>query len=179
VTGQLRATVEAVCLSVPGVRVAKSPQGEAFLGPHGFVGDRHEAEFRRTSDGAGRRVNHRQWSAVSGEEVAELCADMGVDPPFAPGAMGENLRLSGVRLADVPEGSVLELESGARLLVSGRNDPCVNAALELSQTYGAKVGQYFVKQAFGRRGILGTVLETGVVRPGDKVTILLPEAVSA
>jgi MOSC domain-containing protein YiiM len=91
--------------------------------------------------------------------------------------MGENLRLAGVHLADVPEGSVLEFESGARLLVSGKNDPCVNAALELSQTYGSVVGQYFVKQAFGRRGILGTVLETGVIRPGDKLTILVPETV--
>jgi MOSC domain-containing protein YiiM len=161
------------------VRVAKTPQEEAFLGPHGFVGDRHEAEFRHTRDGEGQRTNHRQWSAVSSEEVAELCADMAVDPSFAPGSLGENLRLSGVKLADVPEGSVLQLESGARLLVSGRNDPCINAALELSQTYGANVGQYFVKQAFGRRGILGTVLETGPIRPGDKVTILLPDAVTA
>ncbi len=176
---RLTATVEAVCISVPGVRVAKAPQDEAFLGPHGFVGDRHEAELRRTRDGDGQRPNHRQWSAVSSEEVAELCADMGVDPPFALGALGENLRLSGVKLAEIPEGSVLELDSGAKLLVSGRNDPCVNAALELSQTYGPTVGQYFVKQAFGRRGILGTVLETGVIRPGDKVTILLPDAVTA
>jgi len=93
--------------------------------------------------------------------------------------MGENLRLSGIKLADVPEGSVIEMPSGAKLLVSGRNDPCINAARELSATYGSQVGQYFVKQAFGRRGILGTVLETGVVRPGDKVTILLPDAVPA
>jgi MOSC domain-containing protein YiiM len=176
---QLTAVVEAVCVSVPGVRVAKAPQDEAFLGPHGFVGDRHEAEFRRGRDGTGQRPNHRQWSAVCSEEVAELCGDMGVDPAFAPGALGENLRLSGVRLAEIPEGAVLEFDSGARLLVSGRNDPCVNAALELSQTYGSAVGQYFVKQAFGRRGILGTVLATGVIRPGDKVTILLPDAVTA
>jgi MOSC domain-containing protein YiiM len=174
VSRQIEAQVDAVCISVPGVRVYKAPQDEAFLGPHGFVGDRHEAEFRHGRDG-GQRPNHRQWSAVSSEEVAELCADIGVDPAFVPGAMGENLRLSGVHLAEVPEGSVLEFASGARLLVSGKNDPCVNAALELSQTYGSVVGQYFVKQAFGRRGILGTVLETGVIRPGDKLTILVPE----
>jgi MOSC domain-containing protein YiiM len=102
---------------------------------------------------------------------------MGVDPPFENGALGENLRLSGLHLVDVPENSVLEFPSGARLLVSGRNDPCVNAAAELSQTYGPDVGQYFVKQAFGRRGILGTVLATGVIRPGDEVTVLVPEAV--
>ena len=171
------AIVEAVCVSTPGVRVAKLPQDEAFLGPHGFVGDRHEAEFRKTRDGAGERPNHRQWSAVSTDEVIELCADLGVDPPFALGVMGENLRFSGVTLDTIPEGSVLEMPSGAKLLVSGRNDPCVNAARELSETYGAHLQQHFVKQAFGRRGILGTVLEPGVVRPGDQVTILLPDAV--
>jgi MOSC domain-containing protein YiiM len=174
----LTATVDAVCLSAPGVRVAKTPREEAFLGPYGFVGDRHEAEFRESRDGSGERPNHRQWSAVSTDEVAELCADLGVDPAFAFGALGENLRLSGVKLADVPEGSVLELPSGARLRVSGRNDPCVNAAKELSETYGSQVGQYFVKQAFGRRGILGTVLQTGEIRPGDDVRILLPDTVT-
>jgi MOSC domain-containing protein YiiM len=173
---ELTAVVEAVCLSIAGVRVAKAPQDEAFIGPHGFVGDRHEAEFRRRRDG-GLRPNHRQWSAVSTIEVEELCADMGVDPAFALGAMGENLRLGGVRLADIPKDTVLEFPSGARLLVSQQNDPCVNAARELSQTYGPVVGQYFVKQSFGRRGILGTVLETGVIRPGDSVRLLVPDAV--
>jgi MOSC domain-containing protein YiiM len=175
---ELTAVVEAVCLSQPGVRVAKLPQDEVFLGPHGFVGDRHEAEYRRTRDGKGLRPNHRQWTAVSTIEVEELCADMGVDPPFALGSLGENLRLGGMRLADIPEDTVLEFPSGARLRVHGRNDPCVNAARELSQTYGGVVGQYFVKQAFGRRGILGTVLETGPIRPGDRVRILVPEPAS-
>ena len=176
----MTAKVDAVCLSVSGVRVAKEPQDEAFLGPHGFVGDRHEAEFRKSASRPGEVVsNHRQWSAISTEEIAELCADIGVDPPFANGALGENLRLSGIRLAEVPEGSVLEFPSGARLAVHGRNDPCVNAAKELSQTYGGAVGQYFVKRAFGRRGILGTVLETGSICPGDEVTVLIPEAEKA
>jgi len=176
---ELRAVVEAVCVSIEGVRVAKAPQDEAFIGPHGFVGDRHEAEFRKTPGSDATRPNHRQWSAVSTEEVTELCADMGVDPAFALGAMGENLRLAGIRLADVPANTVLEFPSGARLLVSQRNDPCVNAARELSQTYGPTVGQYFVKQAFGRRGILGTVLETGMIRPGNEVRVLVPDAVEA
>jgi MOSC domain-containing protein YiiM len=173
----LKARVEAVCLSVPGTRVAKKPCDEAFIGPHGFVGDRHEAEYRSSrSSATGTKPNHRQWSAVSSEEVAELCADMAVDPPFAIGALGENLRLSGIRLADIPAGSVLEFPSGARLRVSQPNQPCVPAARELSSTYGGAVGQHFVKQAFGRRGILGTVLETGVIRAGDEVTVLIPEA---
>jgi len=173
---EIIARVEAVCLSVEGVRVAKAPQDEAFLGPHGFVGDRHEAEYRRGRDGS-LQPNHRQWSAVSTEEVADVCAAIGV-PAFLPGEMGENLRLAGVKLASVPAGSVLELPSGARLLVAGRNDPCVNAAAELSRKYGPAVGRDFVKESFGRRGVIGRVLETGAVRPGDAVRILVPDGVS-
>ena len=177
---RLTAVVDAVCLSVPETRVAKQPRDEAFVGPYGFVGDRHEAEFRDSKTSPeGVKPNHRQWSAVSTEEVAELCADMGVDPPFVDGALGENLRLSGIRLSEIPPETVLEFPSGARLRVSQRNDPCVNAAKELSATYGGVVGQYFVSQAFGRRGILGTVLQTGVIRPGDEVTVLIPETSEA
>ncbi len=176
---ELSAVVEAVCLSTPGVRVAKQPQDEAFIGPHGFVGDRHEAEFRESRNGGAPRKNQRQWSAVSSDEVAQLCADLGIDPPFQPGALGENLLLSGVMLQFVPEDSVLEFPSGARLQVSGRNDPCANAAAELSETYGASIKESFVKTAFGRRGILGTVLETGIIRPGDAVRIMVPDAVNA
>ena len=170
---KLIAMVEAVCLSTPGVRVAKAPQDEAFIGPHGLVGDRHEAEFLRARTGA-VFPNHRQWSAVSVEEVTELCFEMGV-PVFAAGALGENLRLSGLRLAEVAAGSVLEFPSGARLQVAGQNDPCVNAAAELSRSYGAVVERYFVKCAFGRRGLIGSVLEPGLVRPGDSVAVLVPE----
>jgi hypothetical protein len=165
--------VEAVCLSVANARVAKAPQDEAYLGPYGFAGDRHEAEFRRSKDGE-MRANHRQWSAVSSEDVTEICASMGV-PAFAVGEMGENLRLAGLRLADVPAGTVLEAPSGARLLVSGRNDPCVNAARELSQKYGPVVGREFVKQSYGLRGIVGTVLLTGVVRAGDELRVVSTE----
>ncbi len=161
----LEVVVEAVCISTPATRVAKVPQDEAFLGPHGFVGDRHEAEFLRLRNGQ-QVPSDRQWSAVSNEEVAELCADIGCEP-FALGALGENLRLSGIRLADVPGGAVLGVGSDARLEVAGQNDPCVNAAQELTATYGPAVGQYFVKQAWGRRGVIGRVLAVGVIRCGD------------
>ncbi|HLF76539.1 MAG TPA: MOSC domain-containing protein [Dehalococcoidia bacterium] len=170
----LAATVEAVCLSTPGVRVAKTPQDEAFLGPYGFAGDRHEAEYRLRPYSGGHVANKRQWSAVSTGEVEAVCADLGVRP-FAIGALGENLRLCGVILADLPAGTALEFPSGARALVSGKNEPCVAAANELMKTYGGHVGIGFVKTAFGRRGILGTVLEPGLIRPRDSVRILVPE----
>jgi MOSC domain-containing protein YiiM len=170
---ELQCVVEAVCVSIPGVRVAKQPVDEAFIGPHGLVGDRHEAEFRRLRAG-GHAPNQRQWSAVSTEEVEALCADLGC-APFAIGALGENLRLSGIRLAELQDGAVLELPSGARLRVSKQNQPCEPAARELSETYGGVVGLAFVESAMGRRGVIGSVLEPGLVRPGDAVRITVTQ----
>lgn len=168
----LTARVEAVCLSQAGVRVAKRPVDEAFIGPHGFVGDRHEAELRRKPYGRGTAPNHRQWHGVCTEEVEVICAELGL-PPLPYGALGENLRLSGVLLAELPNGTELSLPSGARLRLHQQTDPCVNAAKELAQTYGESANG-FVRAAMGRRGVVGQVLEPGLVRPGDFVEVHLP-----
>lgn len=167
-----RAVVEAVCLSQPNVRVAKRPVGEAFIGPHGFVGDRHEAELRRKPYGRGTLPNHRQWHGVCTEEVEAICAALAL-PPLPYGALGENLRLSGVLLGELPSGTELTLPSGARLRLHQQTDPCINAAKELAATYG-EAANGFVKAALGRRGIVGQVLEPGIVRPGDIVEVHLP-----
>jgi MOSC domain-containing protein YiiM len=146
-----------------------------MVGPHGFVGDRHGTELRERAATGELVPNRRQWSAVSSEDVEEICKQLQV-MPFAFGAMGENLRLKGVRLAEVVAGSVLVFPSGCQLVVAGQNDPCRNAAEELSMTYGPAVARYFVKAAYGLRGILGTVAAPGVIRPGDEVEILGPAA---
>ena len=173
---ELLARIQAVCLSQPGVRVAKRPVDEAFIGPHGFVGDRHEAELRRKPYGRGTAPNHRQWHGVCTEEVDAICAGLGL-PKLPHGSLGENLRLSGVMLGELPNGTELSLPSGARLRLHQQTDPCVNAARELAQTYG-EAANAFVKAALGRRGVVGQVLEPGVVRPGDVVVVTLPALVS-
>jgi hypothetical protein len=170
------ATVEGICLSQLGVRVAKLPHETGFIGPHGFIGDRHESEFVRVYGKV--YPNKRQWSAVSTDEVTALCADIGVTP-FEIGELGENLRLGGVTRADVPTGATIEFPCGARLFVTGQNDPCVNAAVELSKKYGSAVREYFIKQAWGRRGLVGSVQAPGEVSLGDVVTVVWPEGKSA
>jgi hypothetical protein len=171
-----RAIVEAVCISRPGVRVAKRPVDEGFIGPHGFVGDRHEAEFRRKPYARGIAPNHRQWHGVCTEEVDAICADLGL-PKLPFGALGENLRLSGVLLGGLPNGTEMTLPSGARLRLHQQTDPCINAAKELAATYG-EAANGFVRAALGRRGVVGQVLEPGLVRPGDLIEIHLPALIA-
>jgi MOSC domain-containing protein YiiM len=170
----LTAIVDAVCLSAPAARVAKEPREEAWIGAFGLEGDRHAGETRISSRTGEAIPNRRQWSAVSTEEVEDVCRELGV-PPFEHGEMGENLRLAGVRLATLPPGTVLELPGGARLEVSGHNDPCENAAAELGAKYGPVVQRLFVRVSYGRRGVVGRVLAPGPVRPGDRVRVLRPE----
>jgi len=169
--------VEAVCVSTPDARVAKKPQDRVQFGAFGLEGDRH-AGAQRISARTGQPIpNRRQWSAVSSGEVEAFCRELGV-VPFAYGDLGENLRLSGIDLGAVEPGTILEFSSGCRLQVSGQNDPCENAAAELAVTYGPNVGRHFVRASFGHRGVVGSVLTPGLIRPGDEVTVVLPEPVT-
>jgi MOSC domain-containing protein YiiM len=91
--------------------------------------------------------------------------------------LGENLRLSGVLLGELPNGTELALPSGARLRLHQQTDPCINAAKELVATYG-EAANTFVKAAMGRRGVVGQVLEPGLARPGDVVEVHLPALIA-
>jgi MOSC domain-containing protein YiiM len=149
-----------------------------MVGPLGLEGDRHAGEiytYRKTGQ---QFPNRRQWSAVSSEEVEAFCRELGV-MTFPNGALGENLRLSGIMLGEVKPGTVLEFPSGCRLAFHGQNDPCENAAEELGMAYGPNVQRNFVKTTFGRRGVIGTVLAPGEVRVGDEVTLVLPQAAAS
>jgi MOSC domain-containing protein YiiM len=167
--------VDAVCISTPETRVAKVPQDAVTVGPLGIEGDRHAGPLYTLVRTGQQFPNKRQWSAVSTEEVEDFCREMGVTP-FRLGELGENIRISGMSLADVKPGTVLEFPSGCRLVVSKQNDPCENAAAELGAKYGAGVERDFVRVSFGHRGVVGTVLETGTIRVGDEITVTVPQA---
>ncbi len=170
--------VEAVCVSIPETRVAKQQRDEVMVGPVGLEGDRHAGELYTYAKTGQTFPNRRQWSAVSTEEVEEFCRELGV-AAFKIGELGENIRLSGLKLGEVKPGTVFEFPSGCRLQVSQQNDPCENAAAELGVTYGPAVERQFVRASFGKRGVVGLVLTPGVIRGGDAVTVLEPEAAVA
>ena len=71
--------------------------------------------------------------------LASLCADLGL-PPLPYGALGENLRLSGIMLGELPNGTELTLPSGARLRLHQQTDPCINASKELAATPDVRPG---------------------------------------
>nr|WP_239062236.1 MOSC domain-containing protein [Streptomyces sp. SID13031] len=115
--------------------------------------------------------NLRQVHLIPREVLDEL-AVKGYD--VAPGELGENVTTVGLELFALPTGTKLQLGETATVTVTGLRDPC-------SQINGLRKG--LLRQVMGkaedgtivrRVGIMSVVNVGGLVRPGDKLTVVLP-----
>jgi MOSC domain-containing protein YiiM len=103
------------------------------------------------------------------EEVREAGFEVG------PGALGENVTTRGIDLLGLPTGTLLRLGDEAVVEVTGLRNPCL-------QIDGFRTGllkEVVRRDADGavrrKAGIMSVVLTGGVVRPGDPVTVELPD----
>jgi hypothetical protein len=127
-------------------------------------------------------ANHRQFSAISTEDVLEITRRMGLPNPIPVGCFGENLIISGLeRLSSLPSGTLLLFKKGeevrtAVLAVWAYNPPCNITGIEVLRAYDMKEApaQPFREAAKGLRGIVGTVYCSGVIREGDTVVARSP-----
>jgi hypothetical protein len=159
---------------------------EVKVSLEGFVGDRHagltrKADVRTPWFPRGTLVrNTRQVSIVSLEELEFIAEALGV-PQVQAAWLGANLELAGVpRLTQLPPGTRLFFPEDATLVVDGENEPCRKAgrALEAHYTGHEGLAGRFVKAAHQRRGLVGWVERPGLIRPADKVKVVLPPAVA-
>jgi MOSC domain-containing protein YiiM len=129
-------------------------------------------------------ANHREFSAVSVGELAEVARAMELGKPIPDGCLGENLVLSGIpKLTQLPTGTMLffrKAEGQARtavLVVWGENDPCQGPGEILQTKFPDRQGlaRLFPKAAIGKRGIVGSVYVSGNIHEGDVVVAKIPE----
>ncbi|MFJ9772312.1 MOSC domain-containing protein [Kitasatospora sp. NPDC101157] len=116
--------------------------------------------------------NLRQVHLIHSELFTEL-AESGFD--VAPGALGENITTEGVDLLGLPVGAVLRIGPEAEVEVTGLRNPCVQI-----ENYRAGLLKQVVSRApdgtlVRRAGVMGVVRAGGPVRPGDAITVELPE----
>ncbi|MFF9640867.1 MOSC domain-containing protein [Kitasatospora aureofaciens] len=116
--------------------------------------------------------NLRQVHLIHRELLTEL-AESGFD--VAPGALGENITTEGVDLLGLPVGAVLRIGPEAEVEVTGLRNPCVQI-----ENYRAGLLKQVVSRTedgalVRRAGIMGVVRAGGPVRPGDAITVVLPE----
>jgi len=115
--------------------------------------------------------NLRQVHLVHSELFEELAAS---GHRVTPGQMGENITTSGVDLLGLPEGALLRLGEQAVVRVTGLRNPCAQLnglseglMKELVFTHGAG-------EVVRKAGVMGVVERGGVVRAGDRVSVVHP-----
>jgi hypothetical protein len=92
-----------------------------------------------------------------------------------PGDLGENITTSGIDLINLPLNSQINIGEEVVLEVKGLRDPC-------KQIEAFKEGllkKMITKDADGnlirKTGIMTIVLEGGIVKPNDKIEVVLPK----
>ncbi|OGZ58190.1 MAG: hypothetical protein A2827_01675 [Candidatus Spechtbacteria bacterium RIFCSPHIGHO2_01_FULL_43_30] len=127
-------------------------------------------------------ANHREFSAVSVEELAEVAKAMNLPKPIPYGCLGENLVLSGIqKLSELPSGTMLffrrdEQIRTAVLAVWAENMPCKGPGEVIQKNFPEIPGlaRLFPKAAIGKRGIVGSIYASGNIQEGDTVVAKIP-----
>ena len=155
---------------------SKEPALEAhLLAGLGVEGDahcgttvRHRFDRRREPE----RPNLRQVHLIQADLLEDLAR---LGHVVHPGDLGENVTTSGVDLLALPVGTVLRLGDTAEVRLTGLRTPC--KLIDAFQP--GLMRQLWVEHDQGRRarraGVMSVVLTAGVVRPGDPLTVALPE----
>ena len=143
-----KGTVSAVCVSdVKGV--VKTPVPEIFVKiNHGVEGDAHAGDW------------HRQVSLLADESVDKLRDRI---PGLSAGVFAENILTKGLCLYELPVGTRMRV-GGTLLEVTQIGKVCHDAGCAIRKQTGDCV--------MPREGIFAIVLEEGVIKPGDEITIL-------
>jgi MOSC domain-containing protein YiiM len=114
---------------------------------HGIVGDAHAGDW------------HRQISLLADESIDKVKM---VIPNLKPGAFAENISTKGIVLYELPVGTKMKIGS-ALVEVTQIGKQCHNDGCAIKRAVGDCV--------MPREGIFVIVLEEGVVKAGDEITV--------
>ncbi len=117
--------------------------------------------------------NLRQVHLIHEELHDELRA-AGFD--VTPGAMGENITTRGIALLTLPRGTRLGLGDTAVVELTGLRNPCSQLNKFRRGLMEAVLDRADDGTLIRKAGVMAVVLATGDVRPGDVITVQLPQA---
>jgi MOSC domain-containing protein YiiM len=129
---------------------------------------KHRSRARYDPD----QPNLRQVHLMHRELFAELAA-AGFD--VKPGDLGENVTTDGLDLLALPAGTRLHLGDAAIVELTGLRNPCI----QIDRFQNGLMAQMLGKTDDGRivrkAGVMGIVIASGDVRPGDPVRVVRPD----
>jgi MOSC domain-containing protein YiiM len=149
--------------------------GITLIAGLGVEGDVHAGttvkhRFRMEKDPS--QPNLRQVHLIH-EELFEEVRAAGFE--VAAGELGENVTTRGLDLLGLPVGTRLRLGARAVVEVTGLRNPCAQIDTFRKGLLKQVVGRDADGRPAFRSGIMSIVLTGGVVRPGDPVTVELPD----
>ena len=138
-------------------------EGDAHLG----VTVKHRSRVAKDPS----QPNLRQVHLITEETLANL-RSAGFE--VAPGQLGENLTTRGIDLLDLPEGTTLHLGAGAVVQITGLRNPCVQLDRFQPGLMRALIGRDADGRPLLKAGVMGVVLASGEVAPGDPIEVRHP-----
>lgn len=94
---------------------------------------------------------------------------------IAPGDIGENIRTCGIALSALPVGARLEFPGGAVIVLTGFRNPCRQLDAFRPGLMKALIGRDAGGGLVLKGGVMGVVAVSGVVCPGDRMTVTMPD----
>jgi hypothetical protein len=159
----------------PGHTLAKANEDSIFLAAGlGVDGDAHPGatvkhRSRVVRDAAA--PNLRQVHLIHAE-LHDALRQAGF--PVAPGQMGENITTSGLDLLGLAAGTRLHLGGSAVVEVTGLRNPCAQLDKIQKGLMAATLDRDGEGNLVRKAGIMGIVLASGEVRPGDRIRVEPP-----
>jgi MOSC domain-containing protein YiiM len=151
--------------SVPWIRLLAGlgVEGDAHLGRT----VQHRSRVARDPS----QPNLRQVHLIH-EELHDELRTRGFE--VAPGAIGENVTTRGVDLLGLPTAARLRLGDSAVVELTGLRNPCAQLDRFQRGLMAAVLGRDRDGELVRKAGVMGVVLVSGDVRPGDEISVELP-----
>lgn len=146
----MQGTIRAVCVSLEKGTVKRPAESAVLIKDFGIEHDAHAGKW------------HRQVSLLSYDRVTEFNRQGG---GVTDGDFGENLLVEGIDLKALPVGTILK-SGTVTLRVTQIGKEC-HSDCEIRRRTGDCI--------MPREGIFAEVLEGGEIRPGDVLTVQLPD----
>ena len=140
----------------------------------GVEGDAHNGKtvkHRSRVKADPKQSNLRQVHLIHNELLEELREKGFV---ISPGEMGENVTTIGIELLALPKGTNLFLGKNAMIEITGLRNPCVQLESIQPGLMKAVLDKDNDDKLIRKAGIMGIVLKSGEVFPGDIIGVELP-----
>ncbi|MBO0934796.1 MOSC domain-containing protein [Fibrella aquatilis] len=169
------ATVIAVSSS-PSHTMSKPNQDSIFLEAGlGVRGDAHNGTTVKHRSRVAQdptQPNLRQVHLVHAELLDELA---GKGFTIRPGQIGENLTTRGIDLLALPKHTCLTIGTSAKVQITGLRNPCAQLDGIQPGLMKAVLDHDTNGELVRKAGVMGIVLASGLIKPGDSITIDFPD----